>query len=83
MAGAALLTVRLDPAVKARLQALTAAMDRTPGYITRQAITAWVAEQEWQLQAIQEGVAAADRGAFATDGEVAAVFAKWGAGPGR
>lgn len=70
MARAALLTVRLDPAVKARLQALAVAMDRTPGYVARQTITAWVAEQERQLQAIQEGVAAADRGAFATDAEV-------------
>jgi RHH-type rel operon transcriptional repressor/antitoxin RelB len=33
--------------------------------------------QEWQIQQIEEGLREADAGDFASDEEVAAVFARW------
>jgi predicted transcriptional regulator len=41
-------------------------------------IEAYVKDQTWQIQAIQEGVREADIGNFATDKDVKKAFKKWG-----
>ena len=37
-----------------------------------------MAEQSWQIEAIQEGVRQADEGKFASDHQVTEAFAHWG-----
>ncbi len=55
-------TVRLERRLKRRLDALARASNRSKSFLAAEAIGAYVNSQEWQLAAIQEGVAAADRG---------------------
>jgi predicted transcriptional regulator len=46
------------------------------GYQT-EAVSSDVEIQEWQINEIEEGLREADAGDFASDEEVATVFAKW------
>lgn len=57
-----LVTVRVKPEVAARLEKLAESMDRSKSYLAAEAIEEYLEIHEWQVQAIQEGIAAADRG---------------------
>ena len=59
-------TVRLERRLKRRLDALARAAKRSKSFLAAEAIGAYVDSQEWQLAAIQDGVAAADRGDLIT-----------------
>ena len=54
------MTVRLPEEVVARLEALARSTDRTRAYLASRAIEEYVSLQEWQVRAIEEGVAEAD-----------------------
>ena len=43
-----------------------------------EAVRQYVAEQSWQVEAIQEGIRQADEGKFASDHQVTEAFAHWG-----
>jgi predicted transcriptional regulator len=43
------------------------------------ALTNYVQSESWQIRDIHEGIKEADAGEFATDKQVKAVFAKYGA----
>jgi RHH-type transcriptional regulator, rel operon repressor / antitoxin RelB len=58
----ALVTVRVKPDVAARLEKLAESMERSKSYLAAEAIEEYLEIHEWQVQAIQEGIAAADRG---------------------
>ncbi len=73
-----IVTVRLSSAMKKRLKELAEATDRTPAYLASQAIESYVASQQWQVNAIQQGVDAAARGEFASQERVRKAFKKWG-----
>ncbi|MBN8934116.1 CopG family ribbon-helix-helix protein [Bosea beijingensis] len=70
-------TIRLDDEMLAKLDALAADTDRSRNWIAAKAIQDYVELNAWQIQRIKEGIAEADRGEFATDEEVAAVFNKY------
>ena len=70
-------TIRLDDEKLAKLDALAADTDRSRNWIAAKAIQDYVELNAWQIQRIKEGIAEADRGEFATDEEVAAVFNKY------
>lgn len=70
-------TIRLDDEMLAKLDALAADIDRSRNWIAAKAIQDYVELNAWQIQRIKEGIAEADRGEFATDEEVAAVFNKY------
>jgi predicted transcriptional regulator len=70
-------TIRLDDEMLAKLDALAADTDRSRSWIAAKAIQDYVELNAWQIQRIREGIAEADRGEFATDGEVEAVFNKY------
>ena len=55
------MTVRLDEKTLNRLEKLARATDRTKAYLANKAIEDYLANQEWQVQAIKEAVAEADR----------------------
>ena len=56
------LTVRIRPEVAERLGRLAEATQRTKSFLAAEAIEEYVALQEWQIQAIQQGIEEADRG---------------------
>ena len=52
---------------------------RTTGFLAIDALTHYVQRESWQIRDIHEGIKNADAGEFATDSQVEAVFAKYGA----
>ena len=73
------LTVRLPAQLKEGLERLACSTDRSKSWLAADAIRAYVDLHEWQVSEIGRGVAEADRGEYAADGDVAAVFDKWAA----
>jgi RHH-type transcriptional regulator, rel operon repressor / antitoxin RelB len=78
MAEEAVLTIRLEPEVEARLAAAARELRRSPGELAGEAIAAWLDLRAWQAE-IERALGEADAGDFASDAEVAAVFGRWGA----
>lgn len=62
MSSSEVITVRIDKALKDRLDRLADATDRSRSHHAIAAIEEYVAREAWQIEAIREGVAAADRG---------------------
>jgi predicted transcriptional regulator len=75
----AAVTIELDEETLSALDAFAAKLDRSRSALVSQALEEWLALQDWQIKEIEAGVADADAGRFATEDEVAAVFAKHGA----
>lgn len=71
-------TARIDENIKAQLEKLAKATDRSRSWLISDAIRRYVEEEAWQIAAIEEGVRQADAGAFASDAEVREVFGDWG-----
>ncbi|MCB1915381.1 MAG: CopG family ribbon-helix-helix protein [Rhodocyclaceae bacterium] len=71
------MTVRLDDEVKARLDRLAEATQRSKSFLAAEAIREFVDLNEWQLSEIQAALAEADAGDFASDAELANVQQKW------
>ena len=73
-------TVRLPIAVKQKLEALAASTRRSKSWLAAEAIAAYVDEQSWQIQQIEEAVALADnaQAVWADGGEVGAWLDSWG-----
>jgi RHH-type rel operon transcriptional repressor/antitoxin RelB len=74
MGQSTLVTVRVKPEIAARLEKLAASMDRSKSYLAAEAIEEYIDLHEWQIQAIEEGIAAADRGETV---EFDAIKKKW------
>ena len=70
-------TIRLDEETLAKLDALAADTERSRNWLATKAIQDYVELNAWQIQRIKEGISEADRGEFATDEEVEAVFRKY------
>lgn len=73
------LTVRLAPQVKRRLESVALRVRRSKSFLAAEAIEEFLAVQEWQIAAIKEGIAAADRGDLVPHEDVRA----WAAGSKR
>ena len=69
-------TVRLQDETTAKLDLLAEKLDRSRAYVAAQAIEDFIAREEWQLNEIESGLSEAVAGEFASDTDVAAVFAK-------
>jgi predicted transcriptional regulator len=70
-------TIRLDdPETLDKVDDLARAMDRSRNWVLNRAIDEYVRTQSWQLEKIRAGLAAADRGEFASEAEVRRVLAK-------
>lgn len=57
-----LISVRVKTDLAERLEKLAESMDRSKSYLAAQAIEEYISVQEWHDKAVQEGIAAADRG---------------------
>ncbi|MBD1860011.1 MULTISPECIES: CopG family ribbon-helix-helix protein [Leptolyngbya] len=53
-------TVRLPAGVKQKLEALATSTNRSKSWLAAQAIVAYVEEQSWQIQQIEEAISVAD-----------------------
>jgi predicted transcriptional regulator len=74
----AVLTVPLAPKLSRDLESLAAATKRSAASLAEEAIAQFVALQNWQRAKIEAGIAAADRGDFATDEALAAILKRHG-----
>lgn len=70
------ITFRLDSEKRVALDAIAAGLDRDRSYLINEAITLYLEMHEWQIEEIQQSLAEADAGDFATEKEVTAVFAR-------
>jgi len=78
MSKTAPVSVRLEPALNDRVAAIAAALDRPKSWVIEQAVRDFVALQEWQLAAIDEGIRAADAGRLVAHEDVVAWVGSWG-----
>ena len=78
-------TIEFNEETLTALDAFVARSDLSRSALVNLALEEWLAGQASQIAEIEAGIADADTGRFATDEEVAAVFAKhgvkYGAGP--
>jgi predicted transcriptional regulator len=71
------MTVRLDNAVKQRLDALAEATRCSKSFLAAEAIRAYLENNEWQIGEIQAAIVEADAGDFASESDAAALARKW------
>lgn len=72
------MTVRLPADLAGQLEKLIQATGRSKSSITVAALRDYVEAEAWQIQDVEQGIAEADRGEFASDSEVNSFFAKYG-----
>ena len=72
-------TLRLDEATLEALDQLAEKTERSRSWLATKAIEDYVALNAWQIGRIEAGIAAADRGDFASDDDVARVIGKYSA----
>jgi RHH-type transcriptional regulator, rel operon repressor / antitoxin RelB len=73
------INVRVPITVFDQLEELAKATARTKSFVTVEALSRYLDAQSWQIREVMAGLEEADRGEFATEEEVNAVFAKYGA----
>ena len=78
MPSSEILTVRLPAAMRRQLDQLAKSTARNRSWLAVRAIEKYLAENAWQIAAIEEGIRAADAGEFVEDGEVEAWLETWG-----
>jgi RHH-type transcriptional regulator, rel operon repressor / antitoxin RelB len=71
------MTLRLEDDVKARLDKLADATQRSKSFLAAEAIREFVENNEWQIREIKAAIKEANAGDFASDAEVAALAKKW------
>lgn len=71
-------SARLAPDTAKKIALLAKALNRSKSYLAAEAIEAYVNDQQWQIEAIVEGIKAADEGKFATKRQMKKALAKWG-----
>ncbi len=76
------MTIRLNNALKDRLDRLATATQRSKSFLAAEAVREYVELNEWQLKEIQDAINEADAADFSSDAEVEEVFAKWRADAG-
>lgn len=78
MANSSVLSVRLNEKDEQVLASMAENSGVSKSKLVAEAIHNYVEMHEWQRKLIEERIAAADRGEFATDEEMRASFAKYG-----
>jgi predicted transcriptional regulator len=78
MSKTAPVSVRLETALNDQVTSIAAALDRPRSWVIEQAVRDFVAVQQWQLAAIDEGIRAADTGHLVAHESVVAWVQSWG-----
>ncbi len=71
------MTLRLEDDIKARLDKLAGATQRSKSFLAAEAIREFVENNEWQIREIKAALKEAAAGDFASDEELAALAKKW------
>ena len=69
-------TVRLGKDAVEFLDALGKSLDRDRSYLIKEAVESYITLHKWQIEEIQKAMDEADAGDFASDKEVASMFAE-------
>lgn len=77
MSQSSTISIRLEADVRARLDQLAEATNRSKSFLAAEAIRAFVELNEWQIREIQAALQEADAGDFAKPSEVKKVLGKW------
>lgn len=75
----ATLNLRLPELLLNQLDQLASATMRSKTFLATEALKNYLESESWQIQDIRQGLAQADAGDFASEAQVNAVFAKYGA----
>ncbi|MBW4613286.1 MAG: CopG family ribbon-helix-helix protein [Desmonostoc vinosum HA7617-LM4] len=80
MSQSEVVTVRLTPEIKAKLDALAQSTQRSKSWLAAEAIALYVEQQSWQIQKIEEAVKIADspQAKWIASEEVEAWLECWG-----
>jgi RHH-type rel operon transcriptional repressor/antitoxin RelB len=80
MSQSEVVTVRLSPELKVKLDALAASTKRSKSWLAAEAIAQYVEQEAWQIEQIEAAVVLADSPAaeWVEWGEVDAWFDSWG-----
>ncbi len=73
-----LISARVSTTLAKRLATLAQYTQRSKSYIVAQAIEEFVNVNEWQIDAIKEGIAAAERDEVVPHAQALAVLGSWG-----
>ena len=79
MAASDVVTIRLSPELRRRLERLAKSTARTRSWLAVEALQKYLADNEWQVEAIEEGIRAADSGDVHEHEDVKAWVRSWGA----
>ena len=71
------MTIRLDSAVKDRLDAVATQMNRSKSYLAGAAIEEFLAAQEWQMEGIKKALQSLDAGKGIAHQDVVAWVESW------
>lgn len=74
MAESSVVTVRLEAAVKRRLEALAERTKRSKSYLAAEAIAAYVELNAWQIEEIEAGLRELDEGEVITEEQAGALY---------
>lgn len=77
MSKGSLLSVRLPEDLARRLENLAKSTDRSKSYLAACAVEEYLAVQEWQVHAIREGIAAAEKGQVVGHDEALKELKRW------
>ena len=77
MSETTLISVRVPKDVAKRLAKLASATDRSQSYVAGQAIEEFLTLQEWQVNAIRQGVGEADAGKLLPHAEAVKRLKSW------
>ncbi|MFH0802208.1 MAG: ribbon-helix-helix protein, CopG family [bacterium] len=64
------LSIRLEPEIKMRLDRIARATARTRSYLVADAIQEYLRVNEWQVEAVQEGIRQAESGHLISHEEI-------------
>ena len=71
------LTVRIDTAVKKRLEKLARSTGRSRSFLAAEAIEEYLGVNEWQVAGIRQAIGSADRGELIAHDQVKAWVSSW------
>jgi RHH-type transcriptional regulator, rel operon repressor / antitoxin RelB len=71
-------TVRVDPAVKKRLEKLAKSTGRTRSFLAAEALSAYLDVNEWQVAGTRKAMASLERGEGVPHDQVKAWVDSWG-----
>ena len=72
------LTIKLPQSIGERLQELASATHRTLENLTQEALSSYLDNTDWQIEAIREGIVDADAGRMVDHDSVASWLRSWG-----